>query len=199
MHPSAPIQAAPSGFVVGSCPQNTEMRRIRKSSVVDVGQGQFDTYEGGYIFGAYSGCGWIRSSLSPAPSTPPKFSPTATQTRLGTRRTSSCAEMVYSYSRGTPRGVLQDRRQDRRAPDDAHRPRRTIGNTCGSGEPKRPKRGSRRSQAARFESCDLDARPRDHAAVHHPRRPGSAHRATNPRGKAPHCAPLTIRQDEMIA
>lgn len=37
-----------------------------KSESVDVGQGETDTYESGYIFGSFSGCGWIRSAQSTA-------------------------------------------------------------------------------------------------------------------------------------
>lgn len=64
--PYAAVQAAPSGFVVGNCPQGTELRRRVKSALVDVGQGQFDYYEGGYIFGQFSGCGWVRTAQSTA-------------------------------------------------------------------------------------------------------------------------------------
>lgn len=67
--PFAAVQAQPSGFVVGNCPQNTEVRRIRRSGLVDVGGGEFDRYEGGYILGAFSGCGWVRSAQSTASNT----------------------------------------------------------------------------------------------------------------------------------
>lgn len=64
--PYAAVQASPSGFVVGNCPQGTELRRRVKSALVDVGQGQYDYYEGGYIFGAFNGCGWVRTAQSNA-------------------------------------------------------------------------------------------------------------------------------------
>jgi hypothetical protein len=64
--PYAPIQASPSGYVIGNCPQGTHIRRRAKSGLVGVGQGMTDTYEGGYIEGAFQGCGWVRSGHSQA-------------------------------------------------------------------------------------------------------------------------------------
>jgi hypothetical protein len=65
----AAIQATPSSFVIGNCPQNTEVHRMMKSGLVDVGQGVNDHYEGGYILGPFGGCGWIRSAQSNANNT----------------------------------------------------------------------------------------------------------------------------------
>ena len=61
----ATVAAAPSGFAVGNCARNTEFRRIAKSGLVGTGTGQ-GYYDGGYILGAFSGCGWIRTDQSNA-------------------------------------------------------------------------------------------------------------------------------------
>lgn len=61
----ATIAASPSGYAVGNCPQNTEFRRIAKSGLVGTGTGQ-GYYDGGYILGGFSGCGWIRTDQTSA-------------------------------------------------------------------------------------------------------------------------------------
>ena len=57
--PYAVVQAKPSGFVTGSCTRGTHLHRDAKS-------GEYDTtyWDGGFVYGNYSGCGWIRIDQS---------------------------------------------------------------------------------------------------------------------------------------
>ncbi len=57
--PVVPVQAKPSGFVTGNCLEGVHLRRIAKS----------DPYlswywDGGYIFGNFAECGWVRTDMS---------------------------------------------------------------------------------------------------------------------------------------
>lgn len=92
--PYATIANAPSGFAIGNCAQNTEFRRIAKSDLVGTGTSQ-GYYDGGYILGAFSGCGWIRTDQTTAYNTTQPWS-NCNPSSIGYTKD----EFMYKFSNG---------------------------------------------------------------------------------------------------